>query len=72
MISRGPKIVVPNLMDKTSSEITEWIMENKLKITFQDAYDANVEVGKPISISVSEGDEIEQGTMITVVISKGL
>ena len=58
-------------MDKTSSEITEWIMENKLKITFQDAYDANVEVGKPISISVSEGDEIEQGTMITVVISKG-
>ena len=71
VISRGPKIVVPNLMDKTSSEITEWIMENKLKITFQDAYDANVEVGKPISISVSEGDEIEQGTMITVVISKG-
>ena len=71
VISKGPKIVVPNLMDKTSSEITEWIMENKLKITFQDAYDDTVEVGKPISISVKEGDEIEQGTMITVVISKG-
>lgn len=71
VISKGPKIVVPNLMNMTSAEITDWVITNKLKLLFKDAYDPSIEVGKPVSVNVKENDEIEQKTLIEVVISKG-
>ena len=70
-ISKGPKIVVPNLSEKTVDEITNWVVENNLKVTFEEQYDESVELGSVISVSVTEGEEIEQGSLITVIISKG-
>lgn len=70
-ISKGPKIKVPNLKQMSVDEITAWVIENHLKITFEEKYDESIEIGKVISVNVNEGDTIEQGTLITVVISKG-
>lgn len=70
-ISKGPKIKVPNLLSYSVEELTEWIINNSLKVEFSEAYDESVEVGNIISVSVNEGDTIEQGTLVSVVISKG-
>lgn len=70
-ISKGPKIKVPNLKEYSVEKLTNWIVENNLKIEFNEAYDDSVPVGKIISVSVEEGDTVEQGTLILVVVSKG-
>lgn len=70
-ISKGPKIKVPDLTKMSVDEITEWVIQNHLKIAFEEKYDEAVQVGGVISVNVEEGEEIEQGTLITVVISKG-
>jgi len=70
-ISKGPKIQVPDLKSMSVDEITAWIIENNLKIAFEEAYDEAVVTGGVISVSVEEGDTVEQGTLVTVVISKG-
>lgn len=70
-LSKGPKIKVINLKELSVEEITNWVIENSLKIEFIEEYDESVELGKVINVSVNENDEIEQGTLITVTISKG-
>lgn len=70
-LSKGPKIVVPDLTNKTVEEITAWIVENNLKVIFEEVYDDTIEIGKVIKLSVNKDDEIEMGNTITVTISKG-
>jgi len=70
-ISKGPKIKVPNLTKYSVEELTNWIVENNLKVEFSESYDESIKVGDIISVSVNENDTIEQGTLVTVVVSKG-
>ncbi|MEG2283907.1 MAG: PASTA domain-containing protein [Bacilli bacterium] len=70
-ISKGNKIIVPNLMNMDINAITKWIIENGLRIEFTDQYDDNILIGKPISVNVKENDIIEVGTTIKILISKG-
>jgi beta-lactam-binding protein with PASTA domain len=70
-ISKGKAIEVPDLLNMTVKDITDWIVNNKLKVSFQEIYDTKVEVGKVISASVSKGQEIEVNTLITITVSKG-
>lgn len=72
VVSKGAKIKVPNLVDMSVEEVTNWVVENSLKIVFEEAYDENIEVGKIISSNFIEGNEIEQGTLVKIVISKGV
>lgn len=71
IISKGKAITVPNLLAMTVDEITNWIIENKLKVSFEEIYDEKVEVGKVINTSVKEKEKIEIGTLLTITISKG-
>lgn len=71
VISKGNEIIVPNLLEMTTSEITAWVIENKLNIVFYDSYDANVEINKVISVNVNQNDIVEEGTIIEVTTSKG-
>jgi len=52
-------------------DITNWVMENKLKISFEEIYDEKIETGKVIKANVNENDSIEQGFEIILTISKG-
>lgn len=70
-ISKGKAIKVPNLLTMSVDDITKWIINNKLKVEFNEVYDEKVEVGKVISASVNEKDEVEVNSLVTITISKG-
>ena len=70
-LSKGPEIVVPDLTKMSSTELTNWIITNKLKVKFTDKYDSNYKKNSIISINYKQGDKIAQGTVVEVVLSKG-
>lgn len=72
VVSKGAKIKVPDLTNMSVEEVTNWVVENSLKIVFEEAYDESVAIGKIISSNFVEGNEIEQGTLVKIVISKGV
>ena len=53
------------------TSITEWAIKNKVKLNFSDSYDDTVKKNGIISTSVNEGDIIEQGTVVKVILSRG-
>jgi len=71
VVSKGKKIVVPNLYAMSMEEITNWIMENNLSVSFSDQYDEKIEIGKLIETNVKENDIIEEGTLIKILTSRG-
>ena len=70
-LSKGPKIKVPDLTKYNMTEITEWAIKNKLKLSFSDKYDDSVKENSIISVNKNKGDIVEQGSVIEVVISRG-
>ncbi len=71
IVSKGKKIIVPNLKEMTLEEVTNWVISNHLKITYEDRYDEKIALGKIIEVNQVEGTEIEEDTLIRVVTSKG-
>ncbi len=69
--SKGKEISVPNLKKMSIAKITNWIIENKLKLEFDYAYDESLKENTVIRANHKKGDIIEQGEAITIVISKG-
>ena len=70
-VSKGKKIKVPNLKKMSVTEITKWIINNRLKLEFSDKYDEKIKDNKIISANYKTGDIIEQGSTVNIVISKG-
>ncbi|MDD3341416.1 MAG: PASTA domain-containing protein [Bacilli bacterium] len=70
-ISKGKKIVVPDLLNMSQKDITKWIIANRLKIEFEDRYDTKIKLGKVINANYNKNDEIEEGTTIKITLSKG-
>lgn len=70
-ISKGPKIIVPDLTKMSVNEITEWAIKNRLKLDFEDSYDDTVEEGEIIKTDKKLNDVLEQGTVVTVTLSRG-
>ena len=70
-LSKGKAIKMIDLTKMDSNEITDWIIKNNLKIEFEEIYDNNIETGKVISQSIKEGEQIGEGTLIKVSISRG-
>ncbi len=70
-ISKGKKIVVPNLKNKKLSEVTKWIINNNLKISYSDKYDSKIKNGHVIDATYKKGDIIEEETVIAIIVSKG-
>ncbi|MBE6157906.1 MAG: PASTA domain-containing protein [Firmicutes bacterium] len=70
-ISKGRKIKVPNLKEMSVTKITSWIVSNRLKLEITDKYDDKVKDNKVISANYKKDDVIEQGTKVSIVISKG-
>ena len=71
IVSKGKKIVVPELKNMSLNDITKWAVQNKIQLKSSESYDENTESGKVSSVSHNKDDEIEEGTLITVVMSKG-
>ena len=71
VISKGKEIVVGNLLNMSVEEVTQWVIDNNLDITFSDTYDDTVSLGAIVKANYNEGDIIEEGTLIKLVTSKG-
>ncbi|MDD3392449.1 MAG: PASTA domain-containing protein [Bacilli bacterium] len=71
IISKGNEIVVPDLINMEIDEITDWIIDNNLKISYLDEYSSTVAFGKITFTNYIEGDVIEEGTTIEITTSKG-
>lgn len=71
IVSKGKSIIVPNLLSMKSDDVVKWIADNNLKIEFSDRYDVTVPLGTIISANYKENDQIEVGTLIKIVTSKG-
>ena len=70
-ISRGPKIEIPDLSGMSVDDLTEWAIDNRLKLEFVDKYDDTVKKGKVISVDKEKGEVVEQGTLLKVTLSLG-
>lgn len=70
-ISKGKKIIVPDLEKMDMEEIVDWVIKNKLKITFTDQYDDTINSNGVISANYKKNDIVSEGTVIEVVLSKG-
>ena len=70
-ISKGKQIEVVDFNSMTVEEITKWVAENKLNISFSDNYDDTIPLGGIISSNYKKGDIIEENTTINIVVSKG-
>lgn len=70
ILSKGKKIIVPNLLEMSKDKIVEWVLANELKIEFNEKYhDSNI--GKIIGANYKENDVIASGTKIIITTSKG-
>ena len=70
-ISKGKKILTPDLADMSISDINKWAIENKLKVNYKEEYSDTINLGDVISSSISKGKEIASGEKIEITVSKG-
>ena len=70
-ISKGPEIKVIDLKGATVSEVTEWVVKNKLRVEFSDAYDDSIKENCVVGFNYDVGDTVEEGTVIKIILSKG-
>lgn len=70
-ISKGKKIVVPDLLSMSVEDIVKWIAENDLKIKYDESYSSTIAADKVMKASVEKGSEITAGTTVTITISTG-
>ena len=70
-VSKGPEILISELRGMSMSDITDWVINNKLKLEFTDQYDDTTKENHVISANYSTGDVVEEGTVIKIVVSKG-
>lgn len=71
IVSKGKKILVPDLSKMTLDEIVKWANKNGLNITYDSEYDDTIKKGKVKRANVKKGDTLDQNKAIYVILSKG-
>ncbi|HEX2850187.1 MAG TPA: PASTA domain-containing protein [Acidimicrobiales bacterium] len=62
---------VPSFLDKVYDQYQKLLQDLGFNVTRQDAFSDKVDAGKVISTTPQPGEEIQPGSSITVVVSKG-
>ena len=70
-ISKGKAITIPDFYSMSTDDINTFIIDNKLKVSYDDKYDDKTPLGSIISVNVNKDDVVEEGTNINIVLSKG-
>lgn len=71
VISKGKKIVAPDITAMNSEEINKWATENNVKISYKEEYSDDKKLGDVISSSINKDDIIDTNKKIEITISKG-
>ena len=70
-ISKGKKILAPDIASMSVDEINKWAVENNVKISYKEEYNDEIKLGDVISSSVGVGELIVKDKKIEISISKG-
>lgn len=72
LVSKGPKpIPVPNLVGKSLDDATSALASAGLKMTTTEEYSEKYDIGEVVSMKPKAGTEVQKGTEVALVISKG-
>jgi beta-lactam-binding protein with PASTA domain len=71
VVSKGKIIKAPDFTVLSQDEINEWVLENDMKVDYQEKYDEEKPAGDIIDASYEKDDIIEIGSKIVITISKG-
>ncbi len=70
-VSKHNLVSVPNLKNMTDTEIVEWATNNRILTSFTEEYHNTIKEGKVIEANYAQDTQIEPGTLVEIVISKG-
>lgn len=74
-ISKGKQpvgsVIVENFVGKTYGEVSSWATSKKIKLEKKEEYSNTVDLDKIISQSIPSGEKIDEGSTLTIIISKG-
>ena len=70
-ISKQNEVTVPNFNKMTETEITEWAIDNRIKVDYEYKYDDTIKEGKIISCNYKKGTNITNDDIVKIVFSKG-
>ena len=70
-ISKGKKILAPDIISMNTDDINKWAIENNVKIRYSEKYSDEIKMGDVIDSSITKGEEVDLNKKIDIVISKG-
>ena len=70
-ISKGKKILAPDISSMKTEEINKWAIQNNVKIAYKEEYNDEIKLGDVISSSIETGELVEKNKKIEITISKG-
>ena len=70
-ISKGKKVLAPDIASMNTEEINKWAIENNVKISYKEEYSDDKKLGDVISSSIEEGQLVEKEKKVEITISKG-
>ena len=71
VVSKGKEIKVPDLKKMSVKEISNFASINGLKVSFEEVYNKEIEMGKVIFVNKEVGDIISSDDTLVITISKG-
>lgn len=71
IISKGKKIIVPDLMNMSMDDIVKWATKNNINIIYNSDFDSTIKKGNIKAVSAKKDSIIEEGSSITITTSKG-
>ncbi|MCD5002009.1 Stk1 family PASTA domain-containing Ser/Thr kinase [Enterococcus saccharolyticus] len=71
-VSTGPeKVTVPDVVDQALTDADKALRDEGFNVEIEEKYDESVEAGHVISSSPSAGSEVDKGSTVKLVVSKG-
>ena len=70
-ISKGKKLLAPDISSMSSDEINKWAIENNVKISYKEEYSDDIKLGDVIYSSINKGNLVDKDKAIEISISKG-
>lgn len=72
VVSKGVQIIVPNILTMNKNEAQKALNSYKLQMSVQEEYSSKIKRDYIISQSIEAGQKVDEGTVIKVVVSKGI
>lgn len=72
VVSKGAQITVPNTLTMNKDAAQKILKSHKLRVSMQEEYSTKVKKNYIISQSIKMGQKVDEGTVIKVVVSKGI